>query len=103
MSFFSRMFGLAGAKPSDPRTIEADPVDYKSCVIIAAPMEEIDQWRVSGHIIKIVDGEKIERPFIRADLCTSRDEAIEVSIRKAKQIIDQNPRLFDNPNERGPC
>ncbi len=39
---------------------------------------------------------------MRADLCMTKEEAVEVSQRKGRQIIDQNPRLFDDPEDMGP-
>jgi hypothetical protein len=103
-SFFSRLFGL-GEGEADTQGSGASAgrsQDYKGFEIIARPLSEGGQWRVAGAIVATIDGDVIERPFIRADLCTAEDEAIEVSLRKAQQIIDQNPRLFADPSERGP-
>jgi len=101
MSLLSRLFGLGGEdKPKE--SAGAAPVTHKDCTIVARPQNEGGQWRVAGTISKVVDGELVERSFIRADLCMSEDEAIEVTQRKARQIIDQNPHLFDNPEDRGP-
>ncbi len=103
-SFFSRLFGLGdgGVEAEGSASSAGRSQDYKGFEIIARPISEGGQWRVAGAIVATVDGDLIERPFIRADLCTAEDEAIEVSLRKAQQIIDQNPRLFADPGERGP-
>ena len=42
----------------------------------------------------LVEGETCERTFVRADLVASEEECVTFSIRKAQQIIDQNPALF---------
>lgn len=103
MSFLSRLFGQGGKSEAGSAAAgAAEPIGYKECSIVAQPLREGSQWRVAGMIAKDVEGERIERKFIRADLCMSQDEAVEVSQRKAKQIIDQNPKLFSDPNDRGP-
>ena len=103
ISFLSRLFGSGGDdKASKSEPIANEPVHYKDCIITIAPQNEGGQWRVAGSIARAVEGELITRQFIRADLCMSRDEAAEVSQRKGQQIIDQNPRLFADPTERGP-
>ena len=43
------------------------------------------------------DGELLVRHFIRADVFTSMDEALDCTFRKPRQSIDQNgPSLFDD-------
>lgn len=103
-SFFSRLFGLGDeqAETDGSAASAGRSQDYKGFEIVARPLSEGGQWRVAGAIIATIDGDMVERPFIRADLCSAEDEAIEVSLRKAQQIIDQNPRLFADPSERGP-
>lgn len=103
-SFFSRLFGLGDDKDvaTEAAFSAGRTEDYKGYEIVARPQSEGGQWRVAGTIVATIDGDVIERSFIRADLCTAEDEAIEVSLRKAQQIIDQNPRLFADPSERGP-
>lgn len=104
MSFLSRLFGGKDASNASApaAAAAAEPVSYKDCTIVPAPLNEGGQWRVAGKISKVVGGETVDRSFIRADLCMSREEAVEVALRKGQQIIDQQPKLFDDPNERGP-
>jgi hypothetical protein len=101
MSFLSKLFGLGGEKAA-PKPVAAAPIEHQGCEIIAKPMSEGGQWRVAGIIAKIVDGQRVERQFIRADLCMTEEEAVEVSQRKGRQIIEQNPRLFSDPSDTGP-
>ncbi len=100
-SFFSKLFGGSSAKSaSEPQ--RSDPVSYNDFVIHAAPEEAGDQWRLAGVIVKQSDDGPLERTFLRADTFPSRDEAIEYSVRKAKQIIDeQGARLFASGEPSG--
>ena len=52
-------------------------------------MEEGGQYRVCAIIRKEVDGEMREHKLIRADICSTAQEAADISIRKAKQMIDE--------------
>ena len=48
------------------------------------------QYRLAGRIEKQVGDETLVRTFIRADVFSSADEAQEFTVKKARQIIDQN-------------
>ncbi|MCP5080213.1 MAG: transcriptional activator HlyU [Alphaproteobacteria bacterium] len=100
-SFLSKLFGGSSGKgTSGPK--RSDPVSYNDLVIQAAPEEAGDQWRLAGFIIKQSDDGPLERKFLRADTFPSHDEAIEYSVRKAKQIIDeQGARLFADGEPTG--
>lgn len=88
MSFLSKLFG--GGAASEP---EAET--YEGFSISAVPEKEGGRYRVGAMIEKEVDGEKKVHHLIRADVLESLDEAKDVSIRKAKQMIDeQGDRLF---------
>ena len=86
MSFISSLkslfSGSASAKASAPA---AEAVEYKGYSIQPSPQAEGGQFRVAAVIRK---GDK-EHQFIRSDLIMSRDECIEVTLRKAKMTIDQ--------------
>ena len=100
-SFFSKLFGGSSDKASSGPA-RGDPVSYNDYVIQAAPEEAGDQWRLAGVIIKQSDDGPLERKFLRADTFPSRDEAVEFSVRKAKQIIDeQGARLFADGEPSG--
>lgn len=72
-------------------------VDYKGFTIRPTPRQAEGQWQVVGIIAKEVDGELREETFIRADKCASSDEAVEMILRKGRQIIDeQGTRLFSS-------
>jgi hypothetical protein len=75
--------------------VSAEPVEYNGYRIRPAPYARKGQYQTSGIIEKEVGGELKEHRFIRAETHPSRDQAVEFSIAKAKQIIDeQGERLF---------
>ncbi len=99
-SFFSKLFGGAGAKAVVPE--KSDPVSYEGLTLQAAPQPEGSQWRLAGVITQETESGLLERHYVRADLFTSRDEAEDFSIRKGKQIIDeQGLRLFADGKPTG--
>ena len=57
--------------------------------IEAAPIDEDGKFRTARFISGELDGEIKRIRYIRADQNTSRDTAIEHSISKAQQIIDE--------------
>jgi hypothetical protein len=93
MSFWRRLFGGAGSA-TEP-TAAAEPVHYKGYVVTATPFQEGGQYQTCGVITREVDGEIKSHRFIRADRFPSLDDAVETTIRKAKQVIDeQGDRIF---------
>jgi hypothetical protein len=93
-AFLSRLFG-GGERPAETAPAAPEPVRHQDMTITAQPQAEGSQWRVAGIIARDFGGVTQTRKFIRADLCTSHEEAVEMTVRKGRQIIDQNPRLFE--------
>lgn len=89
MSLLSRLFGK-----SEPKTPE--PILYKDCRIYPAPIREASGHRVAARIEKDVpEGVKVHQ-MGRADTVASFDEAMALSLSKAKTAIDQlGAALFD--------
>ena len=81
-SVFSGPTGLGQPEPSAP-------VDYKGFSIEAAPINEDGKYRSAGFISGEVDGEIKRVQFIRADQNGELQAAIDHSIAKARQIIDE--------------
>ena len=95
--FLSRLFGGGGGDA--PKTVErSEPESYQGFDIVAAPEPEGEQWRLGGFIVKraeAADGPDLERQFIRADTFATRDDAVQWSLRKGRQIIDERgDKLF---------
>jgi len=67
----------------------SEPVDYKGFVIEAAPINEDGKYRSAGFISGEVNGETKRIQFIRADQNADLQMAIDHSISKAQQIIDE--------------
>jgi hypothetical protein len=97
-SFLSNIFSIftGGAKSAEaPASAGVEPVEYGGCLIRPAPIREGNQFRLAGRIEKDVNSEILERTFVRADVFTTMDDAVEYTVKKAQQIIDQNgPSLF---------
>ena len=86
-----------GSSEKTDTAVAADPVTYKDVTIVAAPLSEGGQFKTAGSISKIVDGVEKKTEFIRADNHSSADTAIDHSINKAKQIVDERgSSLFDS-------
>ena len=88
MSLLSRLFGKTEAK-------EPDPESYEGFLIFPAPAKESSGYRIGARIEKEINGEIKTHQMIRADTYGSIDVAIEASITKSKQMIDQmGDRIF---------
>jgi len=88
-SLFSAKAGATQARPSEP-------IDYKGFAIEAAPINEDGKYRTAGYISGKVNGESRRIRFIRADQNADLQLAIDHSIGKARQIIDeQGASLLD--------
>ena len=91
MSILKRLFG-GGAKSDDAATA----TEYKGFQITPTPMAEGNSWRLCARIAREVEGARREREIIRADTFTDRADAVDASVAKARQVIDeQGLTLFD--------
>ena len=93
MSFWKSLFR---ASPSADAAPASDPVDYNGFTIRAAPFKDGARYQTAGVIEKEVAGVRKEHRFIRADSHASLETAVEFSLAKARQIVDQmGEHLFD--------
>lgn len=92
MSFFKKLFGGGGAKDGAQKTVTT--VDYEGFTIETTPMEEGGQFRVAANLSKEIAGEMKTHRLIRADMCSSAQEASDIAVRKAKQMIDEQGERF---------
>jgi hypothetical protein len=77
----------------------SEPTDYQGFAIEAAPINEDGKYRTAGYISGEVNGEAKRIQFIRADQNADLQMAIDHSISKAQQIIDeQGTALLDKTN-----
>jgi hypothetical protein len=92
MSWFSRLFGgNSDPAPQSGAGAASGREDYNGFAITPGPIKDGGQFRVAARIEK--DGKTHE--MIRADTMASLEQATEISVRKARQMIDeQGDRLF---------
>ncbi|SFD45376.1 HlyU family transcriptional regulator [Roseivivax sediminis] len=91
--FFSKLFGGGndGGKPAPAETVE-----YNGFYITPEPMPDDGQFRIAALIEGDVDGERKSHQLIRADVMSDYDAAVEASLAKARQAIDQQGKaLFE--------
>lgn len=90
MSFLKKLFGGGGGSEPD-----AESETYKDFRITPTPVKEGTAYRVAATIEKEVEGETKLHNLVRADTIQGLKEAQAASIRKAKQVIDeQGERIF---------
>ena len=88
MSFLKKLFGVGGAKADRSET--APEQEHKGFLIRATPYQEGGQWQMCGIIVKPIGGETKEHRFVRADRFPGKEDAVEFTFAKARQIIDMN-------------
>ncbi|MCP4236216.1 MAG: hypothetical protein GY770_22000 [Aestuariibacter sp.] len=66
-----------------------EPITYKGFSIEAMPLDEGGKFRTAGYISGELDGEIKRIQFIRADQNASHKAAVDHSVAKAQQIIDE--------------
>jgi hypothetical protein len=92
MSFWKSLFG-GGASESEAKA--RAPIEYNGFMIQAAPYKAEGQYQTAGVFTMVVGGVTMEHMFIRAARHASLDDAVEFSLSKAKQIVDQQgERMF---------
>jgi hypothetical protein len=91
MSFLKKLFG-GGA----PAAETGEAREYKGYTITAMPIKESGQFRLAGTISKEIGGVIKEHRFVRADVFTGKDEAVQFAFMKGELIIDQSgDSIFD--------
>ncbi len=91
MSILSRLFGRGAGREQATETVE-----YQGFRIIPKPMKEAGGYRIAARLEKDVGGEVKRHDLIRADVCTSLEEAKTAALAKAKSLIDeQGETIFD--------
>ncbi len=94
MSFLKKLFGGGGGGRTEDTTGATE--EYQGFKITAQPSSEGGSYRVGALIEKDVDGETKQHVLIRADTIQGLEAAQTASVRKAKQVIDeQGDRIFN--------
>ncbi|MEN0079737.1 MAG: HlyU family transcriptional regulator [Pseudomonadota bacterium] len=84
MSLFSKLFGGGTGSEKGP-----EPELHEGYRIFAEPAKDAGGFRIGARIELDVEGETKVHQMIRADVCPSAEEAMRVSLLKAKALIDQ--------------
>jgi hypothetical protein len=93
--FNSLLGGAVGSGQPEP----SEPIEYKGFSIEAAPINEDGKYRTAGFISGELKGEVKRVQFIRADQNGELQAAIDHSVAKARQIIDeQGTSLLGKPH-----
>jgi hypothetical protein len=93
MSFFKKLFG--GGSAAAPDAAPAASEEHNGFTISATPYQENGQWQMCGVIEKEIAGERKSHRFVRADRFAGKDEAVQFTMVKARQIVDQmGDRVF---------
>jgi hypothetical protein len=97
MSFLKRLFGGGGgSSEAAAEPAPAKQIEHKGFTIVATPYKNDGQYQTCGVVSKEVGGVVKEHRFVRADRFAGLDDAVDVSIRKGQQIVDeQGERVFD--------
>ncbi len=80
---------LTGGALQGPDKSASESIEYKGFTIEAEPIRENSAYRTAGFITGESNGESKRIQFIRADQHADQQMAIEHSITKARQIIDE--------------
>ena len=90
MGFLSGLASLFSNNSDTQKKAEsADSIEYNGFTITPTPIPEGSQFRLSATITKQTDGIEKTHSFIRSDVIASRNDCIEMTIRKTKIAIDQ--------------
>lgn len=97
MSFWKRLFGggdRSPAQPAEPRTTAE--IEHNGFVIRAQPYPaEGGHYQTAGTVAKGEGEARREHRFVRADRFPTIDDATEFSLRKGRQLVDeQGERMF---------
>lgn len=87
MNFLKRIFG--GKATPDVQSAE----DYNGFRIRAVPLKEGSKYRLSARIEREVDGEVQVQNVIRANTFDNLEQANEISLAKARQVIDEQAKM----------
>lgn len=94
-SLFSKLAGGGDAGGAEEAPKVAKEIEHDGFTIRATPYKEAGQFQLCGVIAKEVGGAMKEHRFIRAERFASLDDAVEMTLTKGRQIVDQNgERVF---------
>jgi hypothetical protein len=94
MSFLIRLFG-GGSADAPAAAAPARQIEHKGFLISATPYKADGQYQTCGVVSKEVGGAMKEHRFIRADRFAGLDDAVDISLKKGMQLVDeQGEKMF---------
>lgn len=84
---FLSLFRSSAAR-DEPAEVAASE-RYEGFELQARPRREANLWRVGGRICRPDDPDGPHHDFVRVDTMTSHEEAVQLSLVKARQIVDE--------------
>ena len=84
MSLLSRLLGRSSGSAPEP-----EPEIYNDFRIFVEPIREGGRYRIAARIEKQADGMLRSHRLVRADTCEDADLARDLTLQKAKQVIDE--------------
>lgn len=96
MSFLKSLFSWGKpAAEADAGPAASASIEHKGFTITAAPFRNEGQFQTAGSVAKAVDGVVKEHKFIRADRHATLEDAVQFSLSKGRQLVDeQGERVF---------
>ena len=97
MSFLKRLFGSSSSGEAQPSGgAVAKEIEHNGFMIRATPYKaDGGQYQTCGVVSKEVGGVVKEHRFIRADRFAALDDAVDISLKKGQQLVDeQGERMF---------
>lgn len=96
MSFLKSLFGFGGQRPADDgKPAASSSIEHKGFTITAVPFRNEGQFQTAGTVSREIGGEVKEHRFIRADRHASLEDAVQFSLMKGRQLVDeQGDRMF---------
>ncbi len=97
MSFLKRLFGGGGETKQPAAAAVAKEIEHKGFIIRATPYKaEGGQYQTCGIVAKDIGGVMKEHKYIRADRFAALDDAVDISLKKGQQLVDeQGERIFN--------
>ncbi|WP_448953111.1 HlyU family transcriptional regulator [Labrys neptuniae] len=85
----SSLFGGKRESEGDQAAPKGEGEEYNGFVVRPAPYKEGGQYQTCGYVEKEIGGELKSHKFIRADRFASLDDAVQFSLTKGKQLVDE--------------
>jgi hypothetical protein len=90
--FLRNLTSSRAAKDETPQVEKRE--EYEGFTIEATPQKDTGGWRIRGVISRATGGEPRSRTFVRADTYADKSTAVDMTMMKARRIIDEQGESF---------